>query len=111
MLKTQMNNKLRSKAFPFRAADRQAVLQYYADHPIPDHVQALPNAMTTFIEVNGEPLWTSTKEVGECEAITIKELIAPERHVGESSTLLDQIETDRDRSIPSLPSHDSMSSA
>lgn len=79
-----MNNKLRSTAFPFRAADRQAVLRYYAGHPIQDHVQALPSAMTTFIEVNGEPLWTSTKEVGECEAITIKELIAPKRHAGES---------------------------
>jgi hypothetical protein len=75
---------LRTSAGSFKAAYRETVLKHYADHPIPDHVQALPTGMTTFAEVNGEPLWTSTKEVADLEAITIQELVAPKRHVGKS---------------------------
>lgn len=77
-----MNNKMRLQPSYFYSAPRHAALQYYADHPIQDHVQSLPPVTTSIITMEGERVWTSTKPLAELKGILVRRLMWPKRHVG-----------------------------
>ena len=82
---TQMNNKMLLMPSDFYSVPRQAALEYYRDHPIQDHVQSLPSSKKTFLAVEGERVWTSTKALAELEEILVGELKWAKRHVGKSN--------------------------